>query len=217
MNFPGVPSHLSQLTSTNLAEETPSFSTSTTMEELLKVARRNDITVTTNFAQEGNLVAAKESFVHALRALKTLCQSGANCDQEIPSYRDLHMGFVTVQHSCLKEEDQTMFAQTVSVAQREVIPQHQEMVFFDKAILLQGTDVPCDTTATATVLLFNTGLLHHTEGLLTGRSDSFRRAVSFYKQSLTLLSQHQEQLSTSSTLLLVTCATSSVTPLAFGK
>jgi len=183
----------------------------TTMKGLLKVALCNDNSAIFCFSK-GSLSNAKQSFVMALRELKASSQNKGHLDQQhqtTPTYKDLAGNVLangTSPADCTVKE-QGNFARAISVASTKVNPQSQDMPLFDKAFLLQGADVPCDQTATAAVLLFNTGLLHHTEGLLTECTNSFRRAVSFYKKALTILSQQQDMLYSSKTLLLVLCAT----------
>jgi len=168
--------------------------TTTRMKGLLKVVLCNDNSAIFCFSK-GSLSNAKQSFAVALRELKALSQNGVHRDQQhqtTPTYKDLAGNVLgndgPIPAQCTIKE-QGNFARTISVAPRKVNPQSQDITLFDKAIILQGADVPCDQTATAAVLLFNTGLLHHTEGLLTECTHSFRRAVSFYKKALTILSQ----------------------------
>jgi hypothetical protein len=74
---------------------------------------------------------------------------------------------------------------------------------------LCASDLPCDNNATAAVLLFNMGLLHHQEGIITNASLACTRSVQFHQQtiSLILLCQKQGNGHTSTTLSSLFAAT----------
>ena len=170
---------------------------------LLQIAQFNDNNAVPCLA-EANLPIARQSFVKLLRDLRDMCKDGAHHDHQDGGRR-----YQDVKTISYEETKRSVFPRFMSVTQRLRADtlQHSEMAHFDKAIFLQGSDVRFDVNSTASVLLYNTALLHHTEGLITGCANSFRSAVSFYKQVLSLLSQQQRLLCESSTLLLVTCAT----------
>ena len=170
---------------------------------LLQVAKFNDEFAVLDLTNN-NFPAARQSFVKLLRDLRDLCKAGAHHDHQDGDhqYRD----FEKIASNDVKRN---VFPRCMSVAHRQQddTRQPRDMDLFDKAILLQGSDVKLDVSSSAAVILYNTGLLHHTQGLVTGCADSSRGAVSYYKQVLAVVAQQQELLGESSTLLLVACAT----------
>lgn len=172
---------------------------------LLQVAHFNDEIAVVNMTNN-NLPAARQPFVKLLRDLRDLCKAGVHHE-----HQDGDRRFRDFEPTSSKSVKRSFFPRCMSVAhahrQQDATRQECDIALFEKAILLQGSDVKFDVNSCAAVVLYNTGLLHHTQGLITGCADSFRSAVSFYKQVLAVLAQQQELLGESSTLLLVACAT----------
>ena len=183
------------------AEIDPSYRSTSAV--LLQVAQFNDEIAVVNLSTN-NLPAARQSFVKLLRDLRDLCKAEAHHE-----HQDGDRRFRDFETTSSKNLKRSFFPRCMSVAHRQHDDTRQErdLALFEKAILLQGSDVNFDVNSSAAVVLYNTGLLHHTQGLITGCVDSFRSAVSFYKQVLAVLAQQQEMIGESSTLLLVACAT----------
>ena len=167
---------------------------------LLHIARLNSEAIT--HFQHGDRVTAKDTFVFSLGQLKSICEEGdTSQDDTAKCYHDLHV--IDILHAA---DINSYLTATVSVA-TAVNSEHsppQDMALYDKAFLLTS-DIPCDTAATAAVLLFNAGLLHHKEAIATGFSLLYKKALRFYQQAATLIVQ-EEMSQHSSTMAVVMAA-----------
>lgn len=187
-----------------LVQPSPLPSSAIVVSKLYQLARHNDEVAISYFAV-GNFTEAKRSFLVELRELKLLCDGGSHFEDldGLPNYED-------ISHTFIEANDHQSKPQQLSEAKDASVTScdnaEKDLYLFDRPIALQGSDVPCHCAATATVVLFNMGLIHHAEGLLSGCADKCRRAITFYKQAYSILSQQEDLLSASSTLLLVACA-----------
>lgn len=167
--------------------------------QLLRIARLNSDAIT--LLQRGDVKSASNTFVYALEELKTICEesdeSSQDNDDDTKCYCDVY--FLGIVSGCSYLPISVSTASSPS--QRTLC---HESVLYDKAFLLTS-DVPCDTAATAAVLLFNTGLLHHTKAVASGVIVDFKKAIRFYQKAATLIAQ-EELAQFSSTMAVVMAA-----------
>lgn len=159
--------------------------------QLLQIARLNSQAIT--LLQQGEYASARDTFVFALCQLKNICENKDDSivdDADIVKcYSDLHALDVLKPASSLTGRRYDFHTSSAATAcPQPGIAEPQDMVLYDKAFLLTS-DIPCETAATAAVLLFNTGLLHHTEAIATGVSLLYKKAKKFYQQVATLIAQ----------------------------
>jgi hypothetical protein len=142
------------------------------LSSLSHLARLN--TIAASCYREGDDFAAMSILMDALRELKTFCDARDQMDVEMIDAYENEKGF----HP---------FSGFYSVIPKD---NDDEQVY--NGLFLITDDVPSTSWSVGAVLLFNAGLLHHREGIRSGKSEPMARAVQFYKKSIRLLEEFAE-------------------------
>lgn len=128
--------------------------------------------------QNGEAERARCTFVEALRRLQTLCHSGQDTEILLEDDSPLVYSEIWGNYSAT-------FSVEVATAQHDLLDPEASHIY-SRAFLLVN-DIPVTAIETTAILLFNTGLVHHEEGVRTGKSANIKHALEFYKRSFALL------------------------------
>lgn len=169
------------------------------MSSLRQIAELNTCAIA--LLQQGEGDRARRTFIEALRRLQALCRTGhpiVTTSSSSSSRIDdgscsATTTTTTTTYSDVWGSNSSEFSADVSRSQHESLFDLEATQIYCRAFLLVN-DIPASATETAAVLLFNTGLGYHLQGVRTGKSAIIQHALEFYQRGMCLLDDQQDDV-----------------------